>query len=178
MSFVRCIRTLGILAGWSTVVGLSVAACSSNSDRPPELGNCVKVGDAACTTPDPGGGGGAGPTGGDSGVGDTGTTVSGCGTAQTYLLSQNTSCVPCVEGEAEAGGDGCCEADIVCSGQTACIDLLQCMVACPAGDTTCQNTCESTNPTGVNAYNDFAACVTQNCTPECPTLPTGGVADL
>ena len=144
---------------------------------PPELGDCVKTGDAACTTPDPGGGHGAGP-GGDSGTSDTGVIVSGCGTAQELLASQNTSCVPCVEGTAEAGGDGCCGADMVCSAQAACTNLVSCMVGCSASDTTCQNTCENNNPNGVQAYNDFAACLATNCTPQCPTLPTGGTADF
>ena len=166
------------LAAWATLVGQAVVSCSSNSANPPELGDCVRTGDAACTTPDPGGGGGSGPTNGDSGTSDTGTTVSGCGTAQNLLASQNTSCVPCVLGEAEAGGDGCCGADQACSAQTACTQLVSCMLACGASDTTCQNQCESTYPNGVNAYNDFAACLTQNCTPQCPTLPTGGTADL
>ena len=30
----------------------------------------------------------------------------------------------------------------------------------------------------VQAYNDFAACLATNCTPQCPTLPTGGTADF
>ncbi|MGD0523855.1 MAG: hypothetical protein ABSE49_01855 [Polyangiaceae bacterium] len=166
-------------AAWAGLIGHVVVSCSSNSAIPPELGDCVKVGDAACTTPDPGGGGGSGPGGGDSGgAGDTGSVTSGCGTAQALLASENTSCVPCVEGEAEAGGSGCCGADMACSSQTACLNLLQCMVGCSASDTTCQNTCENTNPNGVAAYNDFAACLAQNCSPQCPTLPTGGTADF
>jgi hypothetical protein len=174
----RILRRL-VIAASAGVVGQVVVSCSSNSAIPPELGNCVKVGDAGCTTPDPGGGAGGGPGGGgDSGTGGTGGGTTGCGTAQTLLASQNTSCVPCIEGEAEAGGSGCCGADMACSSQTACLDLLQCMVGCSASDTTCQNTCENTYPNGVGAYNDFAACLAQNCSPECPTLPTGGTSDL
>ena len=44
-----------------------VVACSSESARPPQLGDCVPVGDAGCSAPDPGGGGGAGPPVVDSG---------------------------------------------------------------------------------------------------------------
>jgi hypothetical protein len=178
VSFVSRTGRVCALAAWATLVGQAVVSCSSNSAYPPELGNCVPTGDASCTTPDPGGGGGSSPGGGDSGTGDTGITVSGCGTAQNLLASQNTSCIPCVEGEAEAGGDGCCGADQACSAISACTNLLSCMLGCAATDVTCQDSCENTYPTGVNAYNGFAACLSQNCSPQCPTLPTGGTADL
>lgn len=183
MSFVSRSGRIGVRisygAFWAAVVGQAVVSCSSNSARPAELGNCVVVGDAACTTPDPGGGGGAGPGDGGSSS-DTGTGVegaSGCGTAQELLASQNTSCVPCVEGTSGTG-NGCCGADMACSAVAACTNLLSCMLACAATDTTCQNTCENNNPTGVNDYNEFAACLATNCSPQCPTLPTGGTADF
>lgn len=175
-------RIFQILAGaaWATFVGHAVVSCSSNSARPPALGDCVKVGDAACTTPDPGGGGGSGPGGGgdSGGTGDSGGSVTGCGTAQSLLASQNTTCVPCIEGTGEAGASDCCMADSVCSSQSACLGLLQCMVGCAATDTTCQNTCENNNPNGVQAYDDFAVCLSTVCSPECPTLPTGSASDF
>ena len=167
------------VGAWALLVGQAVVSCSSNGARPAELGDCVKTGDASCPVPDPGGGGGGGPGGGDSGaVGDTGVVPSGCGTAQNLLAAQNTSCAPCVDGTNEAGSDNCCGADTACSAQSACLELLQCMVGCSSTDVTCQNTCENTNPNGVTAYNEFASCLAQNCTPECPTLPTGGTGDL
>lgn len=168
------ISLLTALGGWLAVV---VLACSQNTERPPELGDCVKVGDASCPTPVSGSGGGSGPTGGDSGASDvftTSDTSTACGTAQDYFTT-NTSCAPCIEG---VSGAGCCGADLACSGQTACLALLQCMLACPSTNVTCADTCETDNPSGVAAYNDFASCLLQNCSPQCPTLPTGGANDL
>lgn len=181
MSFVSRSGRICALAVWATIVGQAVVSCSSNSARPAELGDCVKTTDAACPTPDPGGGAGGGPGGlHDSGAGDGGAvedTASGCGTAQALLASQNTTCVPCVEGTTP-GTSGCCEADLACSGQSACTGLLSCMLTCASTDVTCQNTCENSNPNGVQPYNEFAACLVTNCSPECPTLPTGGVGDF
>jgi len=179
VSFASLSRRVCALSAWAILVGQAVVSCSSNSSRPAELGGCVVTGDAACTTPDPGGGGGSGP-GGDSGAGEGGVvqdTAAGCGVAQELLASQNTSCVPCVMGTSGTG-NGCCGADSACSAQTACLNLLQCMVGCSLTDISCQNTCENNNPNGVQAYNEFAACLSQNCSPECPTLPTGGTTDF
>ncbi|HEY3821674.1 MAG TPA: hypothetical protein VGL81_31120 [Polyangiaceae bacterium] len=168
-----------IAASWVPILGQTVVSCSSASARPAELGDCVRVGDAACTTPDPGGGSGSGPGGnGDSGASDTGSVATGCGTAASLLGSQNTACVPCVEGTGEAGMSDCCMAALACSGQSACTGLLQCIVACASTDTTCQSTCQNNNPNGVQAYDDFAACLSTNCSPECPTLPTGNAIDF
>jgi hypothetical protein len=181
VSFVSRSGRICALAVWATIVGQAVVSCSSNSARPAELGDCVKTTDAACPTPDPGGGGGGGPGGlHDSGASDGGAvedTASGCGTAQALLASQNTSCVPCVEGTSGTG-NGCCGADATCSAQPACLNLLQCMVGCSLTDATCANTCENNNPNGVQAYNDFAACLSLNCSPACATLPQGGTTDF
>lgn len=141
---------------------------------PPALGDCVKTGDASCSTPVTGGGGGSGPGGGDSGVSDSGVLVDGstCGVAESEIGVTNTTCIPCIE-------TSCCGADTACSGQPACLALLQCMVACAPSDPTCPGSCENQNPTGITAYNDFASCLSSSCTaPECPTLPTGSISDF
>ena len=167
-----------VLAGWVTAIGLAAAACSSETARPPELGDCVKTGDASCGGLGGSSGGGAGPT--EGGTGESGTisdAAGACGTAQTLLPTMNTACIPCIEGTSGTGSS-CCEADLACSGVGACTQLLQCMVACASGDVTCANTCESMQPTGVTAYNDFAQCLASQCSPECPTLPQGGTADF
>jgi hypothetical protein len=158
-------------------VGLVVPACSAASARPPVNGDCVKVGDAGCSTPDPGGGAGSGPTTlADSGSPAPAETGSSCGVAEG-LFTTNTSCLPCIEGQT-AGDLGCCQADEACSEQAPCFALLQCVLACPANDSTCAATCENSNPNGVQAYDDLSACLTLECSPQCPTLPQGGTADF
>jgi hypothetical protein len=157
-------------------VGVVIPACSAASARPPDEGDCVKVGDARCSTPDPGGGGGAGPTMGDSGSPATVDSGSTCGVAEG-LFTTNTSCLPCIEGQT-AGDFGCCQADEACSNQAPCFALLQCVLGCPANDSTCAATCQNSNPNGVQAYDDLSSCLTLNCSPQCPTLPQGGTSDF
>lgn len=151
----------------------TAAACSSASSMPPELGNCVKVGDASCSPPVTGGGSASGPGGSDSGTSETGVESEGgtCGAAPTMLGTSNTQCVPCIE-----GSGGCCQAAADCTGN--CLTLLSCMLDCGTGNTTCQNNCEQGATSSViGAYIDFAACVGSTCA-GCPTLPTGGTADF
>jgi hypothetical protein len=139
----------------------------------------VKTGDVSCSAPDPGGGGGAGPTMGDSGTSDTGSAegASACGTAQEFFVT-NTTCAPCIEG---VSGLGCCGADLGCSqggSASPCITLLQCMLTCTSTDLACPETCENTTPDGVQAYQEFAACLLESCSPECPVLPQPGTSDF
>jgi hypothetical protein len=52
------------------------------------------------------------------------------------------------------------------------VSLLVCTQGCATTDLTCVPNCENNLwPTGFSAYHDFAACLAQNCTPQCPTLP-------
>jgi hypothetical protein len=162
-----------------TGLGLVGLACSSASARPPDLGDCIKVGDASCGTPNSGSGGGSGPGSNDSGVGGTGTSESGttCGMAEGFFTT-NTTCVPCIEGQT-AGILGCCAADLACSGQTACFSLLKCMLGCDVTtDPTCPGRCENSDPNGVQAYDDLSNCFASQCSPQCPTLPQGSTGDF
>jgi hypothetical protein len=137
---------------------------------PPFSGGCVPVdGGPPCTTTTPAGGSPSGPGGGDSGGvdgGDLESGVLGCGSADGLLTIANTACGPCIQG-------GCCQADGACTGQ--CLQLLQCMLSCAQNNTysaTCTNGCADRYPDGVSAYNDFAGCLSNQCTyPECPMLP-------
>jgi hypothetical protein len=175
---VSLLSRLSVPAVLATGLGL-VLACSSEDARPPELGNCVPVGDAACSAPDPGGGGGAGPPVVDSGGGGSTTAEGGasCGAA-TGFFTTNTTCVPCIEGQT-TGILGCCEANLACSQQAGCFALLQCMLGCNVTtDPTCPGSCENTDPTGVTAYQDLAECFASECSPQCPTLPQPEVGDF
>lgn len=120
--------------------------------------------------------------GGDSGTSETGVESEGgsCGIAPTYLQATNTACVPCVEGTSGSGDLGCCQASAACSALSECLTLVQCMLNCGTANTTCQNGCEGALSSSViGTYESFASCVNTTCAfPECPTLPTGGVADF
>ncbi len=146
-------------------------ACSSSSSRPGELGNCVPVLDGGCN-PQVIGGGRGGPA--DGGGVDTGledVAAGGCGTAQDIVASvtQNPACTPCI---VQDQPNGCCAADLACSSESECLNLLSCIVACNAGDSICIGSCQNQHPTGVTAYDDFAGCLSTVCSPECPSLPT------
>jgi hypothetical protein len=98
-----------------------------------------------------------------------------CGVAATYILTANPECMPCLQGP-------CCMADQVCSinpsSSTGCIALLVCMESCGTGQTSCLGGCENVATTGITPYNDLAACISMNCSPECPALPLPTLSDL
>jgi hypothetical protein len=154
-------------------LGIAVPACSSDHSHPGELGNCIPVADAGCTPPAPGGGVGGGPPDGGQGT-DTGAS-GGCGTTQDLpaqavaSLTQNVDCVPCIEMQEP---NGCCASDQACAAIPDCLGLLDCMVPCST-NTTCISACFNMFPTqgATAAYHDFASCVSNTCSPECPILP-------
>ncbi|HEY1693300.1 MAG TPA: hypothetical protein VGG39_14130 [Polyangiaceae bacterium] len=158
-------------AAWA--IACVVAACTSASTQPPELGNCVKVADAACADPNTGGGGGGPSSGGEGGTTSSSGSSSGaagCGTVDGLISSvtSNVDCIPCIEGTLDGGGAGCCQAAGACTGD--CVTYASCVQACSAGDTTCIGNCQNQYPTGITNYDQYATCVSQDCTPECPTL--------
>ena len=152
-------RPAAAVLGWAVVA----AACTQAPDLPPPLRDCVPIGDAGCTVAT-GSGAAGGTPGGDqeAGLADGGEDgVGGCGTADTLLAITNTTCEPCIQGS-------CCQADMACG--TACQALIMCVNGCNS-DATCIMNCPNMTPTGVQAYEDFAACVNGMCmSPECPTL--------
>ncbi len=154
---------------WAACLAL---ACSNENDHPPDLGNCVPVGDASCKTAITGAGSGTGPGGEDGGLdGSQAGDASGCGVADT-LLTITSTCESCIQGS-------CCLADQACTGD--CLNLLECMLNC-MGDPTCINVdCDGPYPLGSaasNGYNDFRACLSGPCSPECPTLPSPTSGDF
>jgi hypothetical protein len=76
----------------------------------------------------------------------------------------NAQCVPCIT-------SSCCLASTACTGQ--CLQLVTC-----AQTATGISACEASYPQGITGYNDLSACVTQSCTPQCPTLPTPTTGDI
>jgi len=85
------------------------------------------------------------------------------------VVTQNTTCVPCIEAS-------CCTANQACSG--ACVSLVTCTQGCSSTDEACVSTCFNQWPTGQSAYNDLANCISgQGCT-GCPALPLQGITDF
>jgi hypothetical protein len=146
------------LAAWA-----GLGACTAPLEKmPPALVDCMSGADAGCTTPSVGSG--SAPGGGGSSPGtdtDAGSGVTGCGIADTHVVTQVTSCVPCILAN-------CCNADLACTG--ACPSLIDCTQACAASDTICVGNCENTWTAGFSAYQDFVECLSMSCSPGCPTL--------
>jgi hypothetical protein len=165
-------RLLVPALGAIAFAAFGAAACTSASTQPPQLGDCVKTGDASCADPNTGGGGGGPSSGGEGGTasssGSGSSSGATCGDVSGLVGTQNLDCAPCIDGTLEGGSLNCCQAATACGND--CQTLLTCITPCASGDTTCVGTCENNTPAGVGAYNDFAACLSQNCTPECPTL--------
>ena len=102
----------------------------------------------------------------DTGLSDAGT----CGNAATLISTQNVDCVPCIRVGLD-GGQNCCMVDFACSETAGCTELLAWAEACAPNDTTCVAQGESMWPNAVPVYNDFAQCIANWCSPECPALP-------
>ena len=165
-----------VLASLAFFAGTLVAACSANeTPRPAQLGDCVPAHDARCPDPLVSGGSGSGPGAGDASPGDGGAIfdadAGACGIGAILVTTSNTTCGPCLTGL-------CCMANQQCSANASCVGLVECLALCAAGDLACITTCYGQQPAGVSGYNDFAQCVQQNCSPECPSLPQTTLSDL
>ncbi len=153
-----------------------VGACSSQATKHPALlGDCIPTDGAPCSVPSGGTGAGSQSGGGAQGGSSSGS-VAGCGLADQHLQTSNVTCVPCVVGGSDAGPTGltdCCQSDLDCTTNT-CVPLIDCALGCSGSldPTSCLTGCENAaTAAAVGAYRDFANCVLQNCSPECPALP-------
>ncbi len=79
----------------------------------------------------------------------------GCG-----LTTNDATCDACI-------ASYCCTQGQTCAKDQGCIDVLTCIQGCSSTDTTCQDNCMSSNPTGASELNDFAGCMNQSCSTEC-----------
>ena len=167
----RARRPPWIVGGLAAVLAAGWACSSSSAPRPGELGDCHPIGDAGCT-PITSSGAGGGPTEGGSGDGaPSDAAATACGTIPGGFQS---ACTACIQGLAP---DGCCGANLACQSQPACASLLSCAQGCN-GASSCVGTCEQNFPDGTAAYTEFAQCLTNVCSPECPTMPTGPFTDF
>jgi hypothetical protein len=94
-----------------------------------------------------------GPTSTD----DAGPT--GSCTLQQQIFN-SAACNTCAE-------KNCCTEWNACLNSSDCIALINCITACTAGDTTCENNCASSHPTGTNLYNAGGTCMETPCSTAC-----------
>ncbi len=96
----------GALAG-----GIALLACSSSSDRPPQLGACVPTHGVACSTPTTAGGGS--PPSDAAAASDSGTEIVGeggsCTGASEIFSAAAPSCVSCIAASCCANAASCPE---------------------------------------------------------------------
>jgi hypothetical protein len=162
-------KALAGFAGTAAAAAAAAAwlgACSSPlTKRPAELGDCIPVGDAACSSPTLTGGGNPGIPDSSTAAQDSGAMVTptGCGGADGRVVTMNGYCVPCITSL-------CCQADQGCG--PTCQSVIDCTNKCALGDLVCVGGCEN-DPllqAGVAAYLDLGSCMAANC-PACPILP-------
>jgi hypothetical protein len=168
----------GSLAGalvvgfWPAALAGAIAllACSSSSDRPPQLGACVPTHGITCGNPSTAGGGG-GPPPSEAGASDSGTEIEGeggsCTGASEIFGTAASSCVTCV-------ATNCCASATSCPNDPNCVSIAVCVTqTCLADDTSCLPTCEGASPTATaTEYTAFQQCLGISC-PGCPALAPG-----
>lgn len=89
---------------------------------------------------------------------DAGTNPGSC-TLQQQIFT-TTACNTCAE-------QNCCNEWNACLASSDCIALVNCLTGCAAGNTTCENTCASNNPSGVTPYNTAISCMQTPCASAC-----------
>lgn len=102
--------------------------------------------------------------GGDSkSSGSTGTsTTSGAGGGTCGSMGSE-ACVSCQMSKC---------ADAYTMADSACADVFSCVCACTAGDTACQQGCQSKATSDCStALTSLAACELQNCLTDCASTP-------
>lgn len=149
-------------------IAASAPGCSSEPSHPPQLGDCVPVGDASCGSPTVGSSGGVGPHGdaaaeedGEAGISDAGSCSS---IASSYFQPASSECLPCIVSE-------CCMSLVPCTTNLDCRQLLICaQTPCEAGTgASCLAVCEMMDTQAVVMdYQALAMCI-DNC-PACPGL--------
>jgi hypothetical protein len=128
---------------------LVLAACSSGSARPPDLGDCLST-DGGCTV-SPGGGGGSSS--------DDGSTTT-CG-----VSADDSMCTLCA-------GESCCAGLSTCFGNAGCQNLLNCEESC-GGFASCVTACEDQFAASLTAFDELETCLTTRC----PVCSQAGVGD-
>lgn len=94
--------------------------------------------------------------GGGSGSGSGGGSSSG-GTTSCRLDWKTTGCASCMSAS-------CCSYETTCSDDASCVTLLDCLVNCSSGDTTCENNCTAAAPgTAYSELSDMLTCSTNSC---------------
>ncbi len=188
-------------AGWlrlASVIGaglwgLSLAACSSDSDADHAAGSASggrRGGSSEAGSAGDEAGGDSGSEGGAAAaagtLGSTRTTDGGAAGEAPGKAGSNTAGTP---GTAGAGSSNecpvgpstdqgvalcgdcdstyCCTEIQACSAQTDCQLLQTCLLRCEATDRPCVNACSNLYPAGVTNYNNLTNCASFECSQAC-----------
>ncbi len=89
-----------------------------------------------------------------------GTTTTGC-----PISSSDSACTQCDK-------QSCCSQLNACSSSLACVSLVNCISNCTT--TTCQNSCLTTYPSGVTAFNNWNTCLNNSCNSACSSSGGSG----
>ena len=97
----------------------------------------------------------------DEDAGDPGLDGGGSCTLDPNAQTSSPACDTCLE-------QTCCEDVNACFTDSDCLALLDCILACPAGDAgaSCQNTCGGQHPNSINKIQLVDSCL-QNCGSAC-----------
>lgn len=76
------------------------------------------------------------------------------------LLECDDPCGACL-------ADNCSTEDAACGGNPVCLDLIDCIVACPEDDETCVEDCAAAHEAGVADLNAYLECLNSQCSVEC-----------
>ena len=122
-------------------------ACSDDVPTS-DLNGCIASSCAAeCSAPNAVGGG------------TTGGAVPGSTCSLGIPFSQ-PACSQCVS-------QSCCSEDNACAGDSDCRTFTACVKSCPAKDTSCENQCAQSHPSGTRLLTALANCVTASCKSAC-----------
>ena len=128
------------------------------------IDDCVNAALGGLTT-DGGGSSNSSSSGGttDAGKKDGATSSSSSSSGSTATctgVDTSTACGACT-------ASSCCSQVTQCKADSNCTSLVSCLQNCAAGDTTCQNSCQTEFPSGVTNFNAFSSCLSNSCSSQC-----------
>jgi hypothetical protein len=140
-----------------TPVALVAAVACSTTPLPHELGNCIPIGDAGCTTS---GAVVGSASGGDSDGGQSsGTTTTSC-----QVTSADSLCNQCLL-------PACCNLVTACFASEDCVALWTCISQCSTSG--CVGSCDTDHPASLATYDNIVTCEEAKC----PVCAQSGVGD-
>lgn len=136
---------------------LATSACTAPLHTPPQIGDCVSDGSAACTVTPPSGGivlpvdGGSTDGGGE--IISQSVDGGSCGTVDTLVAANCSVCMT----------QNCCMSDFFCSADDGCKSLFLCAATAVTG-------CSAVSPGSQTDFDDLMQCIDLNCPSQCLTV--------